>query len=320
MTLIITGGAGFIGSNLAKRFLESGEKVVCIDNLSLGSEQNIMKFADYENFQFKNLDVCNEKALCAFIQQCSHESKITGIWHMAANSDIPAGIRNVDVDLKNTFGTTISVIKAMRECGIKNLFFASSSAVYGDFGEHAIREDDGPLLPISNYGAMKLASEAAISAAAESFIEQACIFRFPNVVGVPATHGVILDFVRKLKTNPDELEVLGNGTQRKSYLHLEDLIDAMIFIQKKTTGLVLYNIGPRDDGATVAYIAERVVEKFVPGSKIAYGESDRGWNGDVPKFRYDTEKLAKLGWIPRRTSQAAVCNAIDEIIAQESLD
>ena len=167
---------------------------------------------------------------------------------------------------------------------------------------------------------MKLASEAAISAAAESFFEQACIFRFPNVVGVPATHGVILDFVRKLKINPDKLEVLGNGTQRKSYLHLEDLIDAMIFVQKETSGLALYNIGPRDDGATVAYIAEQVVEQLAPGAKIAYGESNRGWNGDVPKFCYNTKKLAKLGWTPQRSSQVAVCEAIKEIIAQETVE
>ena len=137
---------------------------------------------------------------------------------MAANSDIPAGVLNPDIDLRDTFLTTFEILKAMKKFNIKVLNFASSSAIYGDFGNEIIHESIGPLFPISNYGAMKLASEAQISAACEGFLNRANIFRFPNVVGAPATHGVILDFINKLRLNKNELQVLGNGTQQKAYL------------------------------------------------------------------------------------------------------
>jgi UDP-glucose 4-epimerase len=165
---------------------------------------------------------------------------------------------------------------------------------------------------------MKLASEALISAAVENFLERALIFRFPNVVGTPATHGVILDFIRKLRASPGRLEVLGNGTQQKAYLHVEELVEALLFIEERDAGnICLYNIGPEDAGCRVSEIAEAVVARVAPYAEIVYGTEDRGWVGDVPKFRYCVDKLAKLGRRPRLSSLEAVRRAVDETAGQE---
>jgi UDP-glucose 4-epimerase len=238
---------------------------------------------------------------------------------MAANSDIPAGIADPAIDLRDTFMTTFNTLLVMRELGIGNLNFASSSAIYGDLGDAEIHEDMGPLQPISNYGAMKLASEAQIRAAVESYLGRANIFRFPNVVGPPATHGVILDFVRKLAATPDELTVLGDGTQQKLYLHVQDLVSAMLHIADHAPDRFnVLNIGPQDTGATVRQIAESVRDRIAPRARIAFGEGNRGWVGDVPKFRYSTSRLAALGWQPKLTSREAVARAVDEIASQEA--
>jgi len=178
-------------------------------------------------------------------------------------------------------------------------------------------EDIGPLMPISNYGAMKLASEALISSALESFLDKVCIYRFPNVVGVPATHGVILDFVNKLKIDMATLEVLGNGTQQKTYLHVSELVGAMLFINFNTTnGMNYYNIGAMDDGVLVSQIAEETIKIVYPGAIINYQQGDRGWVGDVPRFFYSVDKLKNLGWSPKMSSLEAIQKAIKEIVSQ----
>ncbi len=207
----------------------------------------------------------------------------------------------------------------MKDHKIRKLYFASSSAIYGDLGEAPLHENIGPLLPISNYGAMKLASEALISAAVESHLECACLFRFPNVVGVPATHGVILDFVQKLKSTNKTLEVLGNGTQRKAYLHVSDLVAAMILVRSHIDIPKVFplNVGPIDQGVYVSWIAEQVVKRVAPTANIEFGAGNRGWVGDVPKFHYKTDKIQALGWTPLLGSEAAVLRAIDEIALQE---
>ena len=237
---------------------------------------------------------------------------------MAANSDIPGGIADSDVDLRDTFLTTYNTLVLMRELQIPTIAFASSSAVYGDLGGRQLNEDVGPLFPISNYGAMKLASEAAISAALESYLQRALIFRFPNVLGVPATHGVILDFVRKLKATPMRLDVLGNGTQQKSYMHVEELVDAMLFISERSSDVLsFFNIGAMDKGVTVRFIAEAVRDRLSPKASIAFGAGEKGWIGDVPRFTYSVDKLAALGWRPRFGSAETVRRAIDQIVEQE---
>jgi UDP-glucose 4-epimerase len=167
---------------------------------------------------------------------------------------------------------------------------------------------------------MKLASEALISAAAESYLERVWLFRFPNVVGTPATHGVILDFIRKLKITPRRLDVLGNGTQQKAYLHVEELVDGMLFLAEKTHEKVnLYNLGPDDAGCRIADIAAAVVKRVSPKASIVFGTEGRGWVGDVPKFRYCVDKAAKMGWHVKLSSVEAIQQAVDEIALQEGL-
>lgn len=318
MTIFISGVAGFIGSKLARHFIGLGRQVVGFDDLSRGTQSNIQDLIAHERFSFEVVNLADPVAFESAFRRRHSELGITAVWHMAANSDIPAGIADATRDLNDTFLTTFNLLATMKQCAIPFLAFASSSAVYGDLGDQPIHEDIGPLLPISNYGAMKLASEAAISAAAESWLERALLFRFPNVIGVPATHGVILDFIHKLKATPERLSVLGSGNQQKAYLHVDDLIDAMLTIDAKATEkLAYYNIGPQDVGVTVRFIAEQTVAHVAPGAHIEYGNEDRGWVGDVPRFSYDISKIKSLGWAPRRNSADAVKQAIREIAVQE---
>lgn len=303
---------------MAKFLIDRQERVVGFDNFSRGTSQNIRVLENNNLFNFQALDLTDMPAYFAAIEKLHKQEQITEVWHLAANSDISAGIASPTIDLRDTFLTTFNTLEAIRRLSIPAIFFASSSAIYGDLGPENLHEDMGPLLPISNYGAMKLASEAAISAAVESHLTRACIFRFPNVVGTPATHGVILDFVRKLRATPNSLQVLGDGSQKKAYLHVDDLIDAMVYIRTHADRpLNVYNIAPPDDGVTVKFIAEQVVRRCSPSAKIFYGEEKRGWVGDVPRFRYSTTRLLSLGWKSTATSEYAIIRAIDEIASQE---
>ena len=309
MKILIIGGAGFIGSVLVKEMLQDNTDIIVIDKLSLGS----VDYIDTTKVEFYQIDINNIEQVLGVLQG----KKIDEVWHLAANSDIPAGVEDMNVDLDDTFMSTVSTLKIMKAIECKKLYFASSSAVYG-FNENRLHEDIGPLMPISNYGAMKLSSEALISASLESFLDKVCIYRFPNVVGVPATHGVILDFIKKLKKDMSTLEVLGNGTQQKTYLHVSELVEAMLFINNNTdNGMNYYNIGAMDDGVFVKQIAEETTKVISPDAKINYQKTDRGWVGDVPRFYYSVDKLKDLGWSPKMSSLEAVQRAVREIALQE---
>jgi UDP-glucose 4-epimerase len=315
---LVTGAAGFIGSHLVDALLARGAGVVGIDNLKLGRRKNLSAALKNPDFKFFEANINDLAASSRIIAWQSKSKPFTAAWHMAANSDIRAGVADPDVDLRDTFLTTYNLLKLMREHKIPQIAFASTSAIYGDLN-CPLTEDIGPLFPISNYGAMKLASEAVISPSLESFLERAWIFRFPNVVGSRATHGAIFDFVNKLKKNPAELEVLGDGKQKKPYFHVADLIDAMLFITDNAKEKLNYfNIGVTGGGTTVRYLAEAVVKKMSPGAKIRFTGGDRGWVGDVPKVNYSVDKLKKLGWSPRLASNKAVDRAVAEIVAENS--
>ncbi len=308
---LVIGGAGFIGSVLVKELVRNNDDVIILDKLSLGSTEYI----DISKVEFHCVDINDTDSVLSILDNI----EVSEVWHLAANSDIPAGVENVNVDLYDTFLSTVSTLKVMKEIGCKTLYFASSSAIYG-VNESRLREDIGPLLPISNYGAMKLASEGLISASLESFLNKVCIYRFPNVVGVPATHGVIFDFVNNLKKDNSFLQVLGNGTQQKTYIHVSELIDAMLFINSNTDeGMNYFNIGAIDDGVTVKQIAEETVKIVAPDAAIKYQDSDRGWVGDVPRFLYSVEKLKHLGWSPKKSSLDAIKQAVKEIALQEGI-
>lgn len=310
---LIAGGAGFIGVNLATALLDRGHEVLVADDLSRGTREAMQPLASRRGFWFVQVDCSDPDLLDAALAGYD----IAEIWHMAANSDIPAGVADYRVDLRQTFLTTAALLDVMKRRGIKIMHFASSSAIYGDHGDRLIHEDIGPLLPISNYGAMKLASEAQLRAAHEAYVERVSVFRFPNVIGIPATHGVILDFVRKLNTTPHQLDVLGNGTQQKSYLHVSDLVAGMLHIADRNEAFAVYNIGPTDEGVTVRFIAETVRDAYRPQAEIRFGEGNRGWIGDVPKFRYSVQRLIDTGWRPALGSTEAVIRAVEEIVAQE---
>ena len=315
---LVTGAAGFIGSHLIDRLLERGCFVLGVDNMKLGRRANLAGALEHPKFKFVELDVNDLPSFTRAVRQLSHDKPFDMTWHLAANSDIRAGGADPEVDLRDTFLTTFNTLRLMRELKIPNIAFASTSAIYGVL-PGLMQEDMGPLFPISNYGAMKLASEACISAAAEAYLQRAWIFRFPNVVGSRSTHGVIHDFVQKLKANPQELEVLGDGTQEKPYFHVADLIDAMQFIVERAGDKLNYfNIGTAGTATTVRYIAEAVIQRHSPAAKIRYTGGNKGWVGDVPKFNYSIAKLQKLGWQPRLASNAAVDRAVEEIVAESA--
>ena len=311
MKVLIIGGAGFIGSVLVKEMLQHNTDIIVIDKLSLGST----KYIDTTKVEFHQIDINNIEKVLEILQGTNIEE----VWHFAANSNISAGVEDVNIDLGDTFMSTVSTLKIMKAIETKKLYFASSSAVYG-FNKNRLHEDIGPLMPISNYGAMKLSSEALISASLESFLDKVCIYRFPNVVGVPATHGVILDFINKLKKDMTKLEVLGNGTQKKTYLHVSELVEAMLFINNNTNnGMNYYNIGAMDNGVFVKQIAEETTKVISPDAKINYQTTDRGWVGDVPSFYYSVDKLKDLGWFPKMSSLEAIKKAVIEIASQEGI-
>lgn len=309
MNILITGGAGFIGSHLCDSLLAKGNKVTVVDNLILGRKENISHLLNRSDFVFIEQDILDIELL----KNVFAKGRFDMVYHLAANSDIQKGGNNPQVDYDLTFNTTYSILLCMREFEVKKLFFASTSAIYGETTEN-LTENFGPLLPVSNYGASKLASEAFISAFSASYSIQTWITRFPNVVGERFTHGVIYDFIGRLKVNPEVLTVLGNGQQFKPYMYVRDLIEGILFVCENTNERYnVYNLG--SESRTKVYeIAQMVIEEMKLDAKIEYTGGDRGWIGDVPEFRYDLSKINALGWKAKHNSNDSVRLAIQKIL------
>ena len=306
MELIVTGGAGFIGSHLCDALIRDGHDVLSVDDLSLGRAENIEHLIAHPRFRFARVDLLDRDRFRAVLAS----GRFTTVFHLAANSDIPRGLTDPELDLRRTFLTTMEVLLAMREVGVPQLVFASTSAVYGEL-DRPLNEETGPLWPISLYGAAKLSSEAFTSAFGACFGIRASIFRFPNVVGERATHGAMFDFITRLRANPNELVVLGDGSQAKPYLYVHDLVSGLLFgWEHANERLNCFNLGV-DSATTVARIAEIVREEMgLPDALIRYTGGDRGWVGDVPRFRYDLSKIHALGWRATMTSDEAIRTAI----------
>jgi UDP-glucose 4-epimerase len=311
MNMLVTGGAGFIGSHLCDALLADGHTVTAVDNLLLGRKANIAHLKNNPKFVFIKKDLLDLKHL----ENIFAKGGFDIVFHMAANSDIQKGGINPTVDYELTFLTTFNVLQCLKKFSVKKLVFASTSAIYGETGK-LLTEDFGPLQPVSNYGASKLACEAFISAFSANYGIQVWITRFPNVVGERFTHGVIYDFVKKLRKNPNELEVLGNGEQFKPYMYVKDLVEGILFVWKKCNDRFnVYNLGV-ESRTKVKEIAAMVIEEMGLKAKIRYTGGDRGWVGDVPEFKYDLSKTQSLGWKAKRSSNEAVRLAIQKALAQ----
>jgi UDP-glucose 4-epimerase len=309
--IVITGAAGFIATNLIPRL--AGHEVHGIDNFFLGRREYVERARKQDGFTFHELDLLQREA----VAELFHVIRPDLVWHLAANSDISYGTTYTDFDLKGGTIATYNVLEAMRLSGCKQIVFSSSGAIYGEPSTMPTPEDYGPLFPISLYAASKLACETLITAFAHNYDIQSWIFRFGNICGPFPTHGVMYDFVRKLKSDPTRLVMLGNGTQSKPYVHVEDCLDGMQFGYARTHQLVnCYNLAV-PGATTVNDIAAWTIEAMgLKNVAIERGSEPRGWRGDVAQVRLDTQRMQALGWKPKLSSDDAVRRAIRETVAQ----
>ncbi|MFZ2493615.1 MAG: NAD-dependent epimerase/dehydratase family protein, partial [Thermoanaerobaculia bacterium] len=278
MKILVTGAAGFIASNLIPRLLDRGDEVAGVDNFFLGKRAYLAK---HEHFRFHELDLLDLDRVVRLVEEFAPDR----IWHFAANSDISYGTKFTDFDLKGGTLVTYNVLEAMRRTGVKEIVFSSSGAVYGEPVVMPTPEDYGPILPISLYAASKVACETLITAFAHNYDLRAWVFRFGNIVGPNPTHGVIHDFVLRLRDDPRHLTVLGDGTQSKPYVYVEDCLDGMEFGVAKAPGPVSVHNLAVDDQTSVREIADWTIEAMgiERGSiEVVYGTGPRGWRGDVP--------------------------------------
>lgn len=313
MNILVAGGAGFIGSHLIDSLLADGHTIVCADKLIMG-KQNIEHLEGNYAFKFYDYELADQK----LVDKVFAENKIDAVYHLVANSDIQKGGKEPCIDFNDTFLTTRALLEGMRKANVKKMFFASTSAVYGEMLDVELTETTGGLMPVSYYGGAKLASEAVISSYVSMCDMSVVIFRFPNVIGPRLTHGVIFDFIKKLQKNPHELEILGDGTQCKPYIYVLDLVEAIVRLTKEfNPGEIVYNLSVNSEGTTVTKIAEIVVEELgLSDVKFAYTGGDRGWKGDVPRFKYDISKVLSTGWAPKHTSDEAVRQTVRDVVAK----
>ncbi|MDI6708390.1 MAG: NAD-dependent epimerase/dehydratase family protein [Candidatus Thermoplasmatota archaeon] len=300
MKYIVTGGAGFIGSHIIDRLLKNNNEVICLDNLSTGKLENIKHNEGNKNFKFIVKDLLEFQGISEIFRGSD------AIFHFAANADIRGGVAQPRKDLELNTIVTYNVLEGMRLANVKKIIFSSSSAVYGEPEIYPTCEDY-PLIPTSLYGASKIACEALISAYCASFNLQAWIFRLVGVIGARHSHGVIFDFVNKLKMNPKELEIIGNGEQVKSFLALEDCIDGIMFAYEKANKKInIYNLGT-DEDIKIKKLADIVVEELnLKNVKYRFTGGIRGWVGDAPVVRLSIERIKKLGWEPRVGIEEAI--------------
>lgn len=311
MKVLVAGGAGFIGSNLVDSLLAEGNEVVCIDNYFIGTKANIAHLKNHPHFKVYGQDLGDLDAL----KKVFAEERFEFVFHMAANSDIQASAKSPIVEYKNTYTTTFNVLECMRIYNVKRLFFCSTSAVYGDAMGVEVDENYAPMRPISYYGACKLGCEGLISAFSYMNGFHSLIFRFPNVIGPRLTHGVIFDFVKKLRANPSELEILGDGNQRKPYIHVNDLVQCIMSCKNDLPeGITLYNVGD-DTASSVNEIADIVVDVMgLKDVKFKYTGGRGGWKGDVPVFNYNLNKIHATGWKASMTSNEAVRRTVEAVL------
>jgi UDP-glucose 4-epimerase len=309
----IVGGAGFIGSHFTDRLLATAgtSRVTLYDNFSAGREWHYEHHRADPRLQVVRADVADTETLRGAM--AGHDAVI----HLASNPDIARAVTDPDIDFRQGTLLTRQVVEAMRASGVRRILYASGSGVYGDLSEREADEDHGPLLPISTYGASKLSGEALIACYSFMFGLSGCAFRFGNVVGPRQTHGVGFDFVRQLLRNPRELRILGDGTQSKSYIHVDDVVNAVLLAQAKTAKpYEVYNVATGDyiTVTEIARLAASVVGLDPDAVRFVYSGGDRGWKGDVPIVRLNTSRIRALGWHCSRGSARALCDSMAALV------
>jgi UDP-glucose 4-epimerase len=312
---LIVGGAGFIGSHFVDALLadDQTQRVTVYDNFSSGREWHLAEHRDDSRLEVVRGDANDLASLVAAME--GHDLVI----HLASNPDIAAAMTNPAIDFDDGTLITHHVVEAMRRTGVPAIAYASGSGVYGDLGELEASEDHGPLVPVSTYGASKLAGEALISAYAYMFESRGVAFRFGNVVGRRQTHGVGFDFVRRLREDPSRLEVMGDGTQSKSYILVTDVVAAVLraVAEPAPSPFEVYNVAT-GDYVTVREIVGLALEVLgldPAGTEVQYGPNPRGWKGDVPIVRLNTDRIRGLGWSQTAGSAEALRRSMTEMLA-----
>jgi UDP-glucose 4-epimerase len=317
MHALVTGGAGFIGSHLCEVFSKCGFTVTIFDNFSSGSIQNISKL-----LRRKPKEVSLWKGDCTNLESVKKSLRnVDVLFHFAANPEVRLELcDSVTCFQQNVYATHV-LLEATKNSQVQTIVFASTSTVYGEAKVMPTPEDYSPLEPISIYGASKLASEALITAYAHSFDKNAVILRLANIVGPRCQHGVIHDFVSKIKKNPTELEILGDGTQTKSYLYIDDCIEAiLVAFENRNKRVEIFNIGSEDqvNVKTIASIvAEEMGCKEIKFKFTGGVQGGRGWIGDVKTMLLDVSKLKQLGWKPKLNSAEAVRKTTKDLLKQK---
>lgn len=311
--ILVTGGAGFIGSHVIDNLIRHN-KVTVFDNLSSGRMEFIQPHIGNDNFSFIEGDLLEIDSIRSALKD------IDMVFHLAANPDVKLGAEDTYVHFEQNILATYNLLEAMRKCGTKRIAFTSTSTVYGEARMIPTPEDYGPMVPISLYGSSKMACEALISSYCHTFGMSAWLYRFANIVGERGTHGVLVDFINKLRVDPFTLEILGSGKQKKSYLDVVDCVDAMVFCVGHADEMVnIFNIGS-EDAIDVVGIADIVTEKM-GYNDVKYRftggvDGGAGWKGDVKLMLLSIEKLKDLGWKPPHNSQQSIEMAVSSLLKE----
>lgn len=304
MKAFVTGAAGFIGSNLVDRLLKDGCEVIGYDNLSTGKKQFLKEALKNKKFRLIEADILDLAHLTFSSEGCDI------VFHLAANADIKNGLSHPTKDLQQNIIGTSKVLEAMRINNIKRIVFSSTGSVYGEAKQFPTLENTSFPIQTSLYGASKLAGEGLIQAYCEGYEFQAYIFRFVSVLGERYTHGHVRDFYEKLLKNPKKLEVLGNGNQTKSYIYIQDLIEAILTaIPKANEKVNIFNLGT-DEFCSVRDSIKWITKELQLSPKIIYEEKNKGWVGDNPFIYLDTKKIRITGWKPKLTIKQSIIKTI----------
>ncbi|WP_415280920.1 NAD-dependent epimerase/dehydratase family protein [Candidatus Nitrososphaera sp. FF02] len=318
MKALVTGGAGFIGSHLVDKLVALGSDVTVIDNLRSGKKENLTSHFGKKNFHFIQCD------LIELNEFMGHFSDYDTVYHFAANPEVRVGFSDTNIDFNNNVIATRNVLEACKRSGkVKRLIFTSTSTIYGEASRIPTPENYGPTKPISMYGASKNACEALISGYSHLFGFQSIIFRMANVIGPRSNHGVIYDFLTKLLRNRHILEVLGNGKQSKSYLHVTDCIDAILYASEHSPNdsLCIYNVGSADKIDVLSIANTVIATAGLKDVKIVLSDTQgdgRGWKGDIKEMLLDISKLVSLGWQPQYNSKESVRITAENLVNNQA--